>query len=732
MPERSVRPLRHRLAYGVGRRSVIFSPLLIAVFCGIALGAHPSALWHDFASAHARTVQAAKRITSAHDQSGLKDSVAKLIRFRNSVVSGEQSSQFSMRSKQSESPQKTELVSTRDSSDAQACMAFSEAILPVITSNYTEGCGLEKAEEISLWLAWDIFLLADPDFSFLEPKKPAGMTWNDVLHPFCQAETDLTGSTCGTDGIYARSRAIARTYVGSISEACTWHTATDVSETPLEILTGILDMYYMCLTESNNYCYPSYYEALSSFISVDSTEDPEGFMSTFIPDFCSDCTVAVFQTMATDAGNGDAEDRLMSDLICSEVLGEYCYLDLIRLESATEEEMASLWCDGLCMPLIARTWAEIDQLQGKDVRQTVTLQSTYCFSRDSNTKCLEVMDHNLTSGTVPMYEDLVKYCDAPPLGVSTPPDQIEVWEKSAKCSDISANCEGVMQNWVDSWDCCAYSYLFASETYTEDSAFFDWFDEAITECLGKPEAPKGSKACDVDGAWEVTTSFAMANLNYDYLMSDFENLADNFCEDIAQATGLNSKDCEVSDPVLLAPNGSSVTTSWKTESLEQKILITQVLQEKYEAINRRRRSGTASPDVFMFSTSRKDAFQARNDPYSLVYGNILSVSSSELPFLPGWGSNAFNHSACAETRPWPLLTASLKGGRAFTGGLGKLLERGFYEVWICFKEHPCTASFRNANHSNGTALAGGIRPPTNAADLMCFVYDEDGKRFEPW
>jgi len=709
----------------------MFLSLLLAACCGLAWGNLPSG--QDAASAHARTVQAAKHVVSdtGSHQSALKDSVAKLIRFRNGV-SGEKSNRFSLQSKQSESPREATKFVSRRSDEESNCTDFSEAILPVITASYSGNCSLEKAEEISGWLAWDIFLLADPAYSHLPPKKPVDMTWNDVIGPFC-----LASSTCGTEGFYARSKEIARRYVGKITESCTWHTETQVAETPLEILTSILHVYYLCLEKSGDFCFPSYYTALSSFISVDTAEDPVDFMESFIPNFCSECTVVVFQQQASDAGKDDAESTLMSNLICSQVLGEWCYLDLIKLENATEAEMVPIWCDGVCMPLVARTWAEIDRLQGTEtVSQTQSFQATYCFNLDNqmvgdrNKKCLEVMDMNFTAATAPLYDDLVKHCGAPPLGASTNPYDIVQWpdDKSSSCSDA---CDDAMHAWLDQWECCAYSYVYGAESFMpEGSTFVEWFTNPVKSCAGGSAAMRTSSMCDEEGAWEVEATLELQNMPFWYMVYYFSAIRNQMCYDISLATGLSYWDCNVKDPMELSNGGVSVVVTWETHSALQKIMIIDILQLYFDYYKTRRRSATlTSPDILMWSISRQDPFESRIDPYTLVYANVASVSSSELPFLPGWGNRVFNQSACSETRRWPELTASLKGQSAFTGGLGRMLERGVYEAWICFKSHPCTDSLLD---QAPTTLTKGIQLPTSASDLMCYVYDEEAKLFQPW
>eukprot|EP00961_Rhodomonas_salina_P049769 668770-Rhodomonas_salina.1 len=68
----------------------------------------------------------------------------------------------------------------------------------------------------------------------------------------------------------------------------------------------------------------------------------------------------------------------------------------------------------------------------------------------------------------------------------------------------------------------------------------------------------------------------------------------------------------------------------------------------------------------------------------------------------------FTAPACNETRDWEQVFSELDAGGAETGGLGRLMQPGRFEVWVCFKRHPCPQ-------------AAGLSP-TQAG--MCYVYHE--------
>ena len=67
-------------------------------------------------------------------------------------------------------------------------------------------------------------------------------------------------------------------------------------------------------------------------------------------------------------------------------------------------------------------------------------------------------------------------------------------------------------------------------------------------------------------------------------------------------------------------------------------------------------------------------------------------------------------SACRQEKSWGQLSRSVEWGtRYFTGGLGKLMMKDQYEVWICAKGDSCSP----------------------AGDMMCYVFNERLKKFEP-
>ncbi len=64
--------------------------------------------------------------------------------------------------------------------------------------------------------------------------------------------------------------------------------------------------------------------------------------------------------------------------------------------------------------------------------------------------------------------------------------------------------------------------------------------------------------------------------------------------------------------------------------------------------------------------------------------------------------------------PWPQISEQLRSNRAWAayGGLGKLMEAGRFETWLCVREHEC-------------CISGEV-------PHFCFVYDEQTKAFVPW
>ena len=79
-----------------------------------------------------------------------------------------------------------------------------------------------------------------------------------------------------------------------------------------------------------------------------------------------------------------------------------------------------------------------------------------------------------------------------------------------------------------------------------------------------------------------------------------------------------------------------------------------------------------------------------------------------------WGDA--HHAHCVQPYSWDELLHGYKDKNISTsfkmGGLGKLVEEGGYETWLCFKDHFCAVD------------------PTNP--WFCFVYHETNQVFTPW
>jgi len=105
---------------------------------------------------------------------------------------------------------------------------------------------------------------------------------------------------------------------------------------------------------------------------------------------------------------------------------------------------------------------------------------------------------------------------------------------------------------------------------------------------------------------------------------------------------------------------------------------------------------------------------------SVVPGCIVQFSPEALDSM-ACVKAPFDAANCQEARTWGQLYLAYerKGANpAFvTGGLGPLMTKDKFEVWVCLRGHPCL-------------LEAGVNPAP--ADLMCFVYDEASRRFIPW
>lgn len=97
--------------------------------------------------------------------------------------------------------------------------------------------------------------------------------------------------------------------------------------------------------------------------------------------------------------------------------------------------------------------------------------------------------------------------------------------------------------------------------------------------------------------------------------------------------------------------------------------------------------------------------------------------SPDAPDNLACASAPFDTANCQESRTWEQLLLEYGGGdTAFiTGGLGKLMTQDKFEVWMCFRDHPC---FDQAVAARRAGPATG--------DFMCYVFDEHAGRFIPW
>ncbi|KAJ1476136.1 hypothetical protein T484DRAFT_1825943 [Baffinella frigidus] len=100
---------------------------------------------------------------------------------------------------------------------------------------------------------------------------------------------------------------------------------------------------------------------------------------------------------------------------------------------------------------------------------------------------------------------------------------------------------------------------------------------------------------------------------------------------------------------------------------------------------------------------------------------VTSVAASPSPTpapknstYPAWLSSDPATTACSLNATWPDLLARSRTGTGAswkTGGLGGLMDKPRFQVWLCEEGHAC---------ANGTSLH------------FCFVFDEEEKVFVPW
>jgi hypothetical protein len=77
---------------------------------------------------------------------------------------------------------------------------------------------------------------------------------------------------------------------------------------------------------------------------------------------------------------------------------------------------------------------------------------------------------------------------------------------------------------------------------------------------------------------------------------------------------------------------------------------------------------------------------------------------------------------CYERRFWWDLTDHFRNRSALTGGLGCLMTHVF-EVFVCFRDHPCLHDLANRQHLGYTLQDN---------DYMCYVFNEVNEKWIPW
>ncbi len=98
--------------------------------------------------------------------------------------------------------------------------------------------------------------------------------------------------------------------------------------------------------------------------------------------------------------------------------------------------------------------------------------------------------------------------------------------------------------------------------------------------------------------------------------------------------------------------------------------------------------------------------------YKHTYINICRAQDPN----KSWGLIP-EYSSCTLQDTWPQITEKLRVDPQCmtTGGLGRLMERGHFEIWVCERDNECS-----------TPDLDGLVVP------FCFVYNEVSQVFVPW
>ena len=128
--------------------------------------------------------------------------------------------------------------------------------------------------------------------------------------------------------------------------------------------------------------------------------------------------------------------------------------------------------------------------------------------------------------------------------------------------------------------------------------------------------------------------------------------------------------------------------------------------------------------------------------------NLLDISPPPPPPPPppvpppagtNWGlfswdfSISQRFSACGEERSWreisrsDLWVSDKPNGR--TGGLGRLMVLGQFEVWLCLDKPQCISQLLASPEHQYMVDQSSTSPWQN---FMCYVYNEDTSQFIPW
>jgi len=481
--------------------------LLLLGLHGLGEGLRTSELGNEVAYRRQETIDAVKKMASTSE--GTSKAASDGVRSVAAQLNAPENAELRKKLQERQATNAAERQSSRRSdgepvaecaNPAECCTAFQDEVLAAYTASYSADCGLDKFSELNNIMTFDLLLRSYPQFSNVPPQKPASVSWNELLRPFCTA-TDEAG-TCGSSGFYASIKDIAVKYSRTFDETCTWESAT-ISESPMEVLTQITEVTAFCLSVADDYCYPAYWETLGSFLRVSSAADPARFLANFIPQFCSPCARHVFKWKAARATGEDEEaSSLQSDLLCIQVLGQYCYLELERLENAADlKEESEIWCEDLCMPILASKWGDIDAKAGKaNAMHKKALRATYCAwhdfddNFDSGTRCYEVMGLNKTTQLAPALDNFAAKCyAAPKCGVDTgfgpsgggceldisaaataltfpPQGNAARYCDEGPEGELFPDCDQAFDDFIDTWGCCAETFLEKAVEVRSDTA----------------------------------------------------------------------------------------------------------------------------------------------------------------------------------------------------------------------------------------------------------------------